>query len=461
MRLEVEVALRAEAAAEERHDDADVGLGNAERVRDPGAGDVGHLRRRPDRDPVALPLRDDRARLDRDALRRVGDVAAADDDVGRCERGVDVALHDRREAEHVVVAAERLVALVRLPVRDARAARRRRAPPRSRSRTGSGSRSTSTSAAASRAISGVSRGDPGDDVALEADGVAREEPPVLHHAAVEDVGDVLVRDDGDHARERPRLRGVDPRDPRVRVVGVAERRVELAREREVGRVPARARSPSRARPGGRSSSRAPRRRSRRYPTTPGTARGRAVQSSAVAASYKLVWFVPASHLQATRDAVFVAGAGWIGDYSRCSWATLGEGTFLGGEGTQPAVGEAGPRRDRGRVPRRDGRPAEKLAAVVDCAPPRAPVRGAARSTLRARRAHEGAALDGRGRAREPRAGRVRLRPRGRGRDGARRARRGDRRRDEQRRRVLGARRRAAHGRSRRASPSSRCAPTRS
>jgi hypothetical protein len=61
----------------------------------------------------------------------------------------------------------------------------------------------------------------------------------------------------------------------------------------------------------------------------------------VTRSYKLVWFVPASHLQATRDAVFVAGAGWIGDYSRCSWATLGEGSFFGGEGTQPALGEAG------------------------------------------------------------------------------------------------------------------------
>lgn len=66
-----------------------------------------------------------------------------------------------------------------------------------------------------------------------------------------------------------------------------------------------------------------------------------LQSSAVAASYKLVWFVPPSHLRATREAVFVAGAGWIGGYSRCSWATLGEGTFFGGEGTEPAVGEAG------------------------------------------------------------------------------------------------------------------------
>jgi hypothetical protein len=51
--------------------------------------------------------------------------------------------------------------------------------------------------------------------------------------------------------------------------------------------------------------------------------------------------VPASHLDATRDAVFAAGAGRIGDYERCSWATLGEGTFRGGEGTSPALGAAG------------------------------------------------------------------------------------------------------------------------
>ena len=39
--------------------------------------------------------------------------------------------------------------------------------------------------------------------------------------------------------------------------------------------------------------------------------------------------------------MFAAGAGWIGDYSRCSWSTLGQGTFRGGEGARPAVGEAG------------------------------------------------------------------------------------------------------------------------
>jgi hypothetical protein len=58
-------------------------------------------------------------------------------------------------------------------------------------------------------------------------------------------------------------------------------------------------------------------------------------------AYKLVWFVPQASLEATRAAVFEAGAGVIGDYERCSWYTTGTGTFLGGEGTDPALGEAG------------------------------------------------------------------------------------------------------------------------
>jgi hypothetical protein len=61
----------------------------------------------------------------------------------------------------------------------------------------------------------------------------------------------------------------------------------------------------------------------------------------VAPSHKLVWFVPAEALEATRDAVFEAGAGRIGEYERCSWYTAGTGTFLGGDGTDPAVGEGG------------------------------------------------------------------------------------------------------------------------
>ena len=56
---------------------------------------------------------------------------------------------------------------------------------------------------------------------------------------------------------------------------------------------------------------------------------------------KLVWFVPADALDATREAVFAAGGGRIGGYERCTWYTAGTGTFLPGEGTEPAVGERG------------------------------------------------------------------------------------------------------------------------
>ena len=56
---------------------------------------------------------------------------------------------------------------------------------------------------------------------------------------------------------------------------------------------------------------------------------------------KLVWFVPADALDATRDAVFEAGGGRVGEYERCSWYTAGTGTFQGGDETSPAVGERG------------------------------------------------------------------------------------------------------------------------
>jgi hypothetical protein len=57
--------------------------------------------------------------------------------------------------------------------------------------------------------------------------------------------------------------------------------------------------------------------------------------------YKLVWFVPEEALDATRAAVFAAGAGRIGEYERCSWYTSGTGTFLGGKETDPTIGERG------------------------------------------------------------------------------------------------------------------------
>jgi hypothetical protein len=51
--------------------------------------------------------------------------------------------------------------------------------------------------------------------------------------------------------------------------------------------------------------------------------------------------VPEEARDATRDAVFAAGGGVIGDYERCSWYTAGTGTFLAGETAAPTVGERG------------------------------------------------------------------------------------------------------------------------
>ena len=235
--LEVEVALGPEAAAEERHDDPDVRGRDLEHVGDAVACGVGDLRRRPDGDPVALPLRDHGAWLDRHSLDGVGHVAALDDDVGLRERRVGIAFHDRRVAERVAVRAERLVALVALPVRvDERCAVGERGL-----EVGDDGQRLVVDLDQRRRLLGDlrrRRGDTGDDVALEAHRVLREEAPVLDHAAVEHVGDVLVGDDGEHAGEGPRLRRVDPRDPRVRVVRVAELRDELSGKDEVGRVAA-------------------------------------------------------------------------------------------------------------------------------------------------------------------------------------------------------------------------------
>ncbi len=54
--------------------------------------------------------------------------------------------------------------------------------------------------------------------------------------------------------------------------------------------------------------------------------------------YKLVTFVPHDQADALRTALAAAGAGVIGDYTLCSFSLSGEGTFLGGTSTKPAVG---------------------------------------------------------------------------------------------------------------------------
>jgi hypothetical protein len=54
--------------------------------------------------------------------------------------------------------------------------------------------------------------------------------------------------------------------------------------------------------------------------------------------YKLCFFVPETHLEIVKAAIFAKGAGRIGNYDCCSWQTLGQGQFRPLEGSNPALG---------------------------------------------------------------------------------------------------------------------------
>ena len=56
---------------------------------------------------------------------------------------------------------------------------------------------------------------------------------------------------------------------------------------------------------------------------------------------QLVFYVPAEHAEAVKDAVFAAGGGRIGNYDRCSWQTLGTGQFRPLPGSHPFLGQTG------------------------------------------------------------------------------------------------------------------------
>ena len=57
--------------------------------------------------------------------------------------------------------------------------------------------------------------------------------------------------------------------------------------------------------------------------------------------YKLCFFVPDTHVEAVKQAVFASGAGRIGNYEACCWQVLGQGQFRPLPGSQPFIGETG------------------------------------------------------------------------------------------------------------------------
>ena len=57
--------------------------------------------------------------------------------------------------------------------------------------------------------------------------------------------------------------------------------------------------------------------------------------------YKMCVYIPESHLEKVKTALFEAGAGRIGNYDSCSWQVLGEGQFRPLEGSAPHLGQKG------------------------------------------------------------------------------------------------------------------------
>ena len=56
---------------------------------------------------------------------------------------------------------------------------------------------------------------------------------------------------------------------------------------------------------------------------------------------KLAVFVPTENAEKLKDALFAAGAGHIGNYSECSFSTIGTGSFTPGEDSNPYTGTIG------------------------------------------------------------------------------------------------------------------------
>lgn len=55
--------------------------------------------------------------------------------------------------------------------------------------------------------------------------------------------------------------------------------------------------------------------------------------------YQLVFYVPESHCEHVKSALFKAGAGKIGDYDSCAWQVLGQGQFRPLKNSHAFIGE--------------------------------------------------------------------------------------------------------------------------
>ncbi|BBP45572.1 hypothetical protein THMIRHAS_09450 [Thiosulfatimonas sediminis] len=57
--------------------------------------------------------------------------------------------------------------------------------------------------------------------------------------------------------------------------------------------------------------------------------------------YHFAFYVPESHLESLKAALFLAGAGVQGDYQECAWQVKGQGQFRPQQGSNPYIGTLG------------------------------------------------------------------------------------------------------------------------
>jgi dinuclear metal center YbgI/SA1388 family protein len=80
--------------------------------------------------------------------------------------------------------------------------------------------------------------------------------------------------------------------------------------------------------------------------------------------YKIVTFVPPSHAEQVREALFSAGAGHICNYDNCSYNLTGEGTFRAGANSNPYIGEIGKLHTENEIRIETIVPKDKITQVI-------------------------------------------------------------------------------------------------
>ncbi len=57
--------------------------------------------------------------------------------------------------------------------------------------------------------------------------------------------------------------------------------------------------------------------------------------------YNLIFYVPKSHLESVKEALFAQGAGKYEKYDKCCWQVMGQGQFRALAGSSPFLGKQG------------------------------------------------------------------------------------------------------------------------